>query len=179
MIENNLKKYGTKHNVTSESIKKMQETMLIKYGAKGSTGSLEIREKINKTMFLNGKESGVFTSKQQIYINKLIGGELNYPVGPYHVDIFLLEQNIGIEYSGSGHNLGVRIGRISQKQFDSQEKARYNYFKNHKIPIIEIFSKNDKLPSDDILLKQIYKAINYIKTSASLYYIIDIDNIPY
>lgn len=177
MVQNNLKKYGTTHNVTPESIKKAQETNLKKYGVKSALSSPEIREKINLSLYNNGKESGVYTSKQQLHINNLLEGELNYPVGVYHIDIFLKKDKIGIEYSGSGHDLSVKLGRVSEKKFLAKEKARHSYMLNHNIPIIEIFSQTDKLPPDEIILKEINKGIEYIKTSHDLYYSIYIDKI--
>lgn len=177
MVQNNLKKYGVPHSTTKESIKKARQTTLQRYGVENVLSSPKIREKINLTLYENGMESGVYTSKQQKHINELLQGELNRPFGPYHVDIFLKEKNIGIEYSGSGHDLSVKLGRVSEKKFQAKERARHSYFINRKIPIIEIFSKKDKLPSDEVIIKEINNAIEYIKSSSSLYYTIDLDNI--
>lgn len=174
MIYNNLSKYGTTHSVTKESYEKRGKTMLQKYGAEYTLQSPALRSRVNKTMFKLGN-CATYTSKQQKYLSDLINGEINYPFGPYHVDIYSSCLGIGIEYSGSGHDLGVRLGNLSQNTFLSREKSRRQYFINHGLPVLEFVSKTDKLPPDNILLDLIQTFV----ASRQLYSQINLDEISF
>ncbi len=168
MVHNNLLKYGTTHSVTPESYAKRGETMKKRYGCEYSLQSPEIRAKANQTMYELGN-CEVFSSKQQEYLCTLLNGISNFPVGHYHIDCFLKEQNIGIEYSGRGHDLSVRLGDLTEKEFQAREKARHTYFLNHNIPIIEFVSHTDKLPPDDEIIRYVNESIE--KFSQGLKYI--------
>lgn len=197
--QTDLHKYGCKYHINSSIIKqkskesilerfgttsfmkipevaeKRKKTNLQKYGYECCLSNPNIRQKGFETMSMNGTQA-VLSSSQQQYIAKLFQGEVNYLIGPYHIDCFLLSNNIGIEYSGSGHDLSVRLGRETQAHFDSKEKARRAYFINHKIPILDFFSKTDKLPSDNKLFELLENAKNEFQQGI-LYYPIDLDNI--
>lgn len=177
MVKNILMKYGSEENYNRMVFEKMSSAIKEKYGVDNVLQDPNIRAKGNITMYNNGNNK-VCTSKQQKVICKIFNGILNYPVGPYHLDIFLADKNIGIEYSGGGHNLGVKIGRLSEKQFMGKEKARHNYFKNHNFPIIEFVSKTDILPNEQILIHLFQEAYKRL-THGSLYERVDLDNIPY
>lgn len=161
----NFKKYGTRHAIQSPVIKEKQlNTMIKRYGVEYPSQNREIAKKISNTRYLNGNTK---TSKQQLYLNNLYDGELNYPCGKYNIDIFLDKENIAIEYDGGGHNLAVTFKQKTQKEFDVAEVIRGKYLKKQGIKTITIISLNDKLPSDETLLnildisKQYFSSTNH------------------
>lgn len=88
-------------------------------------------EILQKTIDLQINKYGTFgrkinTSKQQIYINNLYNGKLNYRIGNYCVDI-LLDSNVICEYDGLGHNMMVKLGKLTEEEFVEKEKERSNY----------------------------------------------------
>ena len=62
----------------------------------------EYRLKIAETLSRNNT---VNTSKQQIYLHNLLGGELNYANETPVLDIAYPDDKIYLEYNGGGHNL--------------------------------------------------------------------------
>lgn len=175
-VENNiLQKYGSKQTYHQKQRELFVQALQSKYGVTNACDIPGVREKANLTLFNNGT-STVYASKQQIHIGKLVQGIINYPVGPYHLDVFIPNENIGIEYSGGGHDLAVRVYGESVAKFNGKEKARRSYFKNHDIPIIELVSKTDKLPNDKKLLEIIQNAKKQL-SHGCLYINIDLDNL--
>lgn len=169
-----LEKYGVEYPAQCPEIfQKLENTNMIKYGNQCCLANPEIKAKAFKTMTLNGQEA-VLSSSQQRYLNELFHGQLNYLFTYYHVDSYLAEDNIIIEYSGRGHDLSVRLGKETQEHFDGKEKARRAYFRNLNIPIIEFYSKTDKLPSDDILIQHFLDAKLKFSTGV-LYYCVNLD----
>lgn len=146
----NLKRYGVKNVLQSPKIRgKISKTMMERYGVEYPSQNKEIAKRISETRYLNGN---VKTSKQQLYLNEIYNGELNYPCGKYNIDIFINKENIAIEYDGGGHNLTVTFNQKTQKEFDVAEIIRGKYLKKQGIKTITIISLNDKLPSDETLL---------------------------
>lgn len=147
-----MERYGVPYSgMAPSTTQKRNETNLERYGYTCALSNPEIRKKGFETMSKNGTQA-VLSSKQQEYLNQLFGGELNYLYGYYHIDSYVKEDNIGVEYSGAGHDLSVRTGRENKVHFEGKEKARKNFFKNNGLPILEFFSKKDKLPSDEELI---------------------------
>ena len=146
-------RYGNRSlmSLSPEVIQKKEETNLQRYGVIHVFQNQDIREKGRKTMYENGDLSTP-CSTQQKFLHEILGGYLNYPVGPYSLDIYLEEKNIGIEYDGGGHNLGVKIGRITQEQFNIKEEKRQNFFLQNNIPIIRFVSPKDRIPEKEELL---------------------------
>ena len=116
------------------------------------------------------------TSKQQFYLHNLYGGELNYPIKYYDVDICLLDEKIAIEYDGSGHELNVKLGRMTQEEFNQKETIRNIIIKKEGYKQIRIISSKDLLPSDKILLKMLSIAKEYFNTTSHTWVNFDIDN---
>lgn len=113
----------------------------------------------NKTLFENGTQS---CSRQQRYIHSLLGGKLNYLFDKVWLDIAFLDEKIYIEYQGSGHDIGVKYNKISQKKFQQNEMKRYYFLKSNNWKMIEIVSKNDYLPSDNTIIDATNFAIQKI-----------------
>lgn len=198
-IETNLIKYGSKNPMGNVDVKnKFNNTIEEKYGVSNISQLQEIKDKKiqttlehygvnhhmqdkeiqskafikrNKTVYLNGQ---IPCSLQQLYLNNIILGDINYPVSHILLDI-KLDDNIYVEYDGGGHNLNVKMNQISQVEFDRKEIKRYLFLKNLGWKMIRIISIKDRMPSYDIILKMISEAREYLNTGHS-WIKYDIDN---
>lgn len=171
-------KYGTHYSQQIPEVKeKTKETNLERYGVEFHLSNIEIREKIKETnlkkygreWFADNNEfkdnfaKFIPVSKSQQYLGELFGGKINERIDKFFVDI-LLEQNIYLEYDGSGHDLAVKTGRLSEKEFKRKEQIRYYILKNKGLKQFKIIQRdlNDALPNDDILFKMKEIAIDYL-----------------
>lgn len=198
--ETNIEKYGVENPMKNEEIKeKSKETCLFKYGFESSNQLESVKEKkrkttlknfnveypsqnenvmkkirknINITMYKNGSAP---CSKQQKYLHDLLNGELNFPIENTLLDIAFLKEKIYIEYDGSGHNLSVVLSNITQDEFLIKERNRYYLLKRLGWKMIRILSMHDKLPHDDVLVRMIKEAKEYLNTGHS-WIKYDIDN---
>lgn len=154
-------KYGYDNAIENPKIReKAKQTNLNNWGYENVFSSPEIISKIHQTMH---KNNNFECSSQQKYIFDLLGGELNYPINRYMLDIAFPDENIYIEYNGSGHFLCVKLGHCSQEEFNQKEIIRNNILKRRGWKKIEIISSNDKLPSDEILLQMLDISKQYFK----------------
>lgn len=161
-VQTMLKHFGVDNAAKSEEIKeKTRNTNLQKYGVPYTQQSPEVRAKVNETLCKNGAQK---TSKQQLYLHSLYGGEINYPILYYATDICLPKENLVIEYDGGGHDLRVTLGRLTQEEFNQKEIVRNNIIKREGYKQMRIISSKDKLPSDTILLQMLSEARNYFST---------------
>jgi hypothetical protein len=143
---------------------KNKELNLLRYGVENQ---FQREEVIEKTMFMKSKNNSIACSNQQKYLQKLFGGILNYvneDTKAYAIDIALVDKQVAIEYHGSGHNLQVKFGNITQKEFENKEIVRYQILKRNGWKQIIIKSPYDYLPSDEKLLKEYYKALDWFKS---------------
>lgn len=143
---------------------KNKELNLFRYGVENQFQREEI---IYKTMFMKSKNNSIVCSNQQEYLQQLLGGILNYvneSTKGYAIDIAFLENKTSIEYMGSGHDLQVKFGNISKEEFYKKEIQRYQILKRNGWRQIFIKSKYDYLPSDEILLKEFNKALEWFKS---------------
>jgi len=155
--------FGSTNAYSLDSVReKAIQTNLDRYGVEWQMQNKEIMEKSKITMYKNGT---VPTSNQQRYLHNLFGGELNYPVSRLSLDIAFPENKIYIEYNGNGHELSVRMGGISQEDFDKKNIRRYYYLKSNGWKIININSYCDYLPSDEILLEEYNKALEWFQSN--------------
>lgn len=156
MYQTNVERYGVKnYGETKECHKKKIQTSLLRYGTVHPMQSQEVREKANETLCKNGTQK---TSKQQLYLHSLFGGEINYPIFYYSVDICLPNEKLVIEFDGGGHDLRVTLGRLTQEEFDHKELIRDKTIKRECYKIMRIISHSDYLPSDTILLQMLSQA---------------------
>ena len=168
-----LEHFGVNCASKSEKVKeKIRMTNLQRYGVPYTQQSPEVRAKANETLCKNGNQK---TSKQQLYLYSLYGGELNYPISYYAVDICFPEEKIYLEYSGGGHDLRVTLGRLTQEEFDKREIIRNNILKKEGYKKIEIVSKKDHLPSDQVLFQMLLDAKHYFQTTSHSWVTYDID----
>lgn len=152
-------RYGVPYASQSDEIKeKILQTNLKRYGCKTPSQLPEVREKMSKTLYANSSQK---SSRQQLYINKLYQGILNFPVKYYCADICLPDDNLIIEYDGGGHMLNVIMGRETIDEYNHKEIVRFNVIKNEGYKQLKIISSSDKLPSDITLLQMLSKTRNY------------------
>lgn len=151
--------YGTYVPSKSEKIKeKIRNTNIERYGHSNPMQSSEVRAKVNKTLCKNGTQK---TSKQQLYLHSLYGGELNYAIKYYATDICFSEEKLIIEYDGGGHDLRVTLGSLTQEEFEQKEIIRNKILKTEGYKRVNIVSKSDLLPSDAVLIQMLSDARNY------------------
>lgn len=148
-----LKKYGVESPLQNKEIlEKVRTTNLKRYNASNPMKNPEIRKKALDTLNKNGS---IAISKQQRYIQGLIGGTLNYYTGYNFLDIAFEDEKIYVEYDGGGHNLDVKLGSMTEEEFRRKEMKRYFALKNKGWKCIKIISNSDKLPYDNVIIKMI------------------------
>lgn len=159
--QSNLDRYGvTSYTKTDEYKDKVKATNLKRYGVEWSLQSPVVREKIYNTFQKNGS---IPTSKQQLYLFNLLGGELNYFTGKCFLDIAFKDDMIYLEYDGGGHDLDVKLGTMTEEEFKRKEIKRYFALKNEGWKFIRIISKNDKIPNDEDILSIHKKCLELLK----------------
>jgi hypothetical protein len=158
--QTSLERFGVEFPSQCEQIQeKMVDSYLKKYGVTNPTLDPDILAKQRKTLYENGN---VPTSNQQKYLNYLLKGELNYPVGNCNLDISFIEEKIYIEADFGGHNLEVLHEQISQEEFDKKHMRRSYFLIRQGWREIRIISIKDRLPSDHIIFNMIDYAKQYL-----------------
>ena len=178
MMRTSLEKYGNVCSVQNPDIhKKVKETNMKKYGVEYPLQNKNIRDKTRDSL-LNESFISRITSKQQKHIHKIFGGELNYQIYPYLIDIYFEKEKIFFEYDGGGHNLRVKFGEMTQEEFDLKEEERTSFLKNFGLKEFRLndSSKKGNLPSDEDLLKINNKAFKILKNKKYSTYIYNLDN---
>lgn len=155
-----------------EITSKREATSIANYGVPHPMQDDEIKGRAMKTMSENNNAP---TSKQQTLIHSLIGGEINYPVGRCFLDIAFVDSKIYFEYDGGGHDLVVKFGTMSQKQFIEKEKRRTYFLFDLGWREIRLVSSDDKLPSNEMVLKLINKAKEFLNNNPNKSIIINLD----
>ena len=92
-------------------------------------------------------------SKQQRFLHKLLGGQLEYPVGKWRLDVAWPERMVYLEYDGGGHDLCVRRGVCSAEAFAAHGRRRYGALCAQGWRLLRIVSPHDLLP-DPVWLYQ-------------------------
>lgn len=93
----------------------------------------------------------------------MFGGELNGYISYYPVDLLFEEDKIYLEYNGTGHNLSVKMGKISKEEQDKKEIKRYYFLKDKGYKQILFVSLTKKqLPPDEILQSLFNQAKDYL-----------------
>lgn len=170
--EISIEKFGTEHPFQSEQVKeKIRQTNLERYGVENVMYNQEFVNKIMTTLHKNGTAP---TSRQQLYLYEILGGELNYPVGNCMLDIAFPNEKIYVEYDGSGHELCVKLGTLTQKEFDQKSRRRYYFLKNRGWKEIRIISTNDLLPNE-LKINEIIKFSKKLLSNERSYVEINLD----
>lgn len=168
-----IEKYGVPYVSQNELFKqKAIETNIKIYGCKNPMQNDDIKAKIRKSLYNN---QSCPSSKAQRYLCELYNGILNYPVKCYNLDI-LLDDNIYIEYNGSGHDLCVKMEHISQNDFINREIKRFTTLKDEGFKMILYINKTDKLPDDKFLLDAFDFCTKFLKETDAFKVEVDLDN---
>jgi very-short-patch-repair endonuclease/DNA-directed RNA polymerase subunit N (RpoN/RPB10) len=168
-IDTNIEKYGVENVFQSEEIKdRIKQNLLENYGVEHIMQVPEITEKArinaNKSLHKNGTAP---CSRQQTYLHILLGGELNYPLKTILLDIAFLKEMVCLEFDGSGHNLNVLCGNITQEEFEVKQSRRNYVLLNRGWKIIRIVSLKDLLPSDEMIIQMYKVALTHFKKENS------------
>lgn len=158
-----LKKYEVDHQLKSKQVQlKVKNTLMDRYGVDHPSKNKDILYRMLKSRF---DKNGNTTSKPQNKLCEILGGVLNLPCERYIIDIFMPEDNVAVEYDGSGHNLSVRMGKTTQEIFDKKEKLKKDVMFKSGYNLLTFKSKKDNvLPKEDTL--KIYNfCLNIFDTS--------------
>lgn len=174
-----------KYNVTNpsydtelleKSTQSMKNTNLKKYGVECVSKVPEVKEKIREAFIKNNVYNGIIpASKNQKYLSSLYNGTINYPMGYYFLDIYFPDDNIYCEYDGSGHDLNVKLNRISQKEFLEKHIIRYKFLKNNGLKLFRIIHTSSSLPSDAFLISIKNLAFEFLSISENNWIIFNLD----
>lgn len=152
----NIERYGVACTLRNKEIEdKMKKNNMEKYGYEFPFQSEEILKKTRKTFYerhKNHEETIPHISKQQKHIVELYGCLLNYSIDMYFVDGYFKNENIYFEYDGGGHNLMVKFGYMTRKEFEERKNCRRVVLRKLGLKEFRIVCKNDKLPTDEELL---------------------------
>ena len=129
--ETSLKRYGVDNPMKVESIQERCEHSKINPNFSG------------KNYAASGFEKGIPVSKAQYNLKELLEDfELNYHYKKYYIDLFY--NNIAIEYDGKGHDLSVRMNKISKEEFlEKETKKQQELLLNFRL--LRIVDKKDVL----------------------------------
>ncbi|WP_413986477.1 hypothetical protein [Paenibacillus polymyxa] len=141
-----------------------ERTNLKKFGYTNPMKNAKVREKAFSTFTKNGTMA---TSLQQLYIQDIVGGVINYQVGSSFLDIGFPDSKIYIEYDGGMHNGKVRFGLMSQEEFDLKEQKRTYALYRRNWKQVRIISSQDKLPQIDKIKEMINFAYKYLSEGHS------------
>lgn len=171
------KNFGCDYPMQSKEVRdKSKDTLLKEYGVTHISKVKEIHDKAvvkcRNTLYEN---SSAPASKAQRHICNLFNGILNYPIFKYSLDV-LIDNNVYIEYDGSGHDICVREGQISIEEFKNKEKDRFDFLKKNGFKMIKFINKSDKLPDDYTLILLKNMCLEFLEFSNEYYIIVNLDN---
>lgn len=108
-------------------------------------------------------KNGIPVSLAQNNLYELLQNyELNYKFNEYYLDLFNQKENIAIEYNGKGHDLQVRLNKITTEKFQEKENIRKEKILNSNIRLLVIQDKKDIWKEKNrIKLEEI---LNFIKS---------------
>ena len=152
VVQTNKERYNANHFMQTEYGKeKFKKSFIDKYGVDNPMKIPYVKNKVLQSFYSNGNGP---SSKNQRYLCTLFGGELNYPVNGYMIDIYNTQDNICCEYDGGGHTLRVKFGEITQSEFEDLEIKREKQLMSLEYNrIIRIITPNDYLPEKEKLIE--------------------------
>jgi hypothetical protein len=161
-----LEEYGVENIFQLEECKeKIKKTNLERYGVEYVMQNKKIKDKAFEAMYQNGTQK---TSKQQKYIYDLIinninnNYELNYFISRMFLDIANIKDKIYIEYDGGFHKGNVIMGNMTEEEFNLKEMRRSCQLSDWGWKEVRIISESDLLPKDEVIIKLINYAIQYV-----------------
>ena len=144
IIATNREKYGVDNPMKTEEIKqRMYDSNMEKYGVPYQFIADDFREKRGKTCTERYDSQKIGVSVQQIELSEYYKCVMNQVVGRYYADLYFPDSKIIIEYDGGGHNLSVKIGQISEEEFQIKEQKRLNYLLKSGYKVGRIYNPND------------------------------------
>ena len=172
-----LDKYGVENVFQTETVKKKsKESMVKKYGVAFLLQDPVRAKGMRLKAAITIQRDGIHTSKDQLHIHGLVGGELNYAVDALNLDIAFPEDKIYVEYNGGGHFMPIYVGRMTEAEFKHKEMKRYFYLKSLGWKQIVIESKTNGLPEDSVLYDEIMYAKEHLMKSDQNHYKLYIEN---
>ena len=173
----NFDRYGVEYFFQTEEFQEIsKKTMLEKYGVEHIMYLPEIKQKIlANSMFTRAKNGLVPTSRQQIYIHKVYGGKLNYPIDRLCLDIAFPDEKLAIEFDGSGHDLSIQFKQMTEEEFKQKEINRSYFLKNNGWKTMRIISLKDRVPMPDKLQEMLLVAKSYFLKNNNSWIEFDID----
>lgn len=178
MMETSIDRYGNKCSLRNEEVQnKSKETNIKNLGVEYPFQNKEILKKC-KISTIEKYGSGVLTkniSKQQERLHYLYGGILNFSIFPFTLDIFFEKENIYLEYDGSGHDMCIKMKRMTKEQFDEKEIKREEFLYGLGYKEFRFESKLDILPDDKILLEIKERAFDLLLIKNYQKYIYNLD----
>lgn len=183
-VKENLRKtiqkiYGVDCCFQSEEVKeKIRETNLVKYGFPNANQNPEVKEKnlINRNKGVE-KNGTAPISREQARLCELFCCKPNKLMTYYFLDGYFESEQIYFEYNGSGHDLSVQIGAITEKEFKAKETRRYHYLKTLGLKeFCVINTKKNKVPvNDEVMLKIKQFSFNKLQEETINWVIVDFD----
>lgn len=171
------KRYGVEHvSQLKEVREKAKQSCLARYGVEYYSQLPEHRQKMSEFFLANNEPP---SSAGQNHIHKLVGGQCNYRCHGFFLDI-LYEDWLDIEYNGTGHNLNVRFGLLTQEEFDKKERQRKAAIFGYGYKVLILYyskSKRDNLPQDSQLKPVLMSAISCLKNENINELSIDLDTL--
>lgn len=168
--ESMIANHGVEYAQQSHTIRdKTTQTLINKYGVDSVIKIKGMKSKCNNFEYVNSKK----VSKAQRQISDYLGGHLNINIGGYFADILISEDGLIIEYDGSGHDLSVRLGSITEEEFNNREALKFNCFLNQCYKYLIIKNPTEKTINKNVL-QQISKKISELNNKNMSYAILNI-----
>lgn len=166
--------------------KKFEETCLQKYRVKNpmQLDSVQIKQQESRAAKPNFGEqktfnscsyfvNGIPVSAAQDNLHHLFPDfVLNYHFHQYYIDLW--HNGACIEYDGRGHDMGVRMGRISKEDFIKKEESKKNIILQEN-RLLRIIDKKDKFSNINNITVDYLNKIKQFIESDELYKEINVD----
>lgn len=157
-------RYGYEFAQQSEVIRgKSKETLQKNFGVDVPIYNKDIKKKVNHFVYVNG----IKVSNGQLKIAKLLNGSINTNINGYFADIVLIDDNIIIEYNGSGHRISVILNKISEKEFNEKEKIKIDTHMSTGWKCLIIENPNEK-NLNKYRLNEISNLVNDIRSKNTI-----------
>ena len=161
--KDSLEKYGVENPMNSIGAReKAKKTNLIKYGVEYPLQNYEIFSRTNTT-------DNVAVSSNQIKLQQILGGSLNYPIDKFFIDI-LIDNKICFEYDGGGHWKAVYMGRITMEKFIEKEHQRDNKIIENGYKVFRFLCPNDRLPNESEIIQIYYTGLDLLEKYNKIIY---------
>jgi len=168
-VNSMIEKHGVEYAQQSYKIReKTKNNNIVKFGVSCPMYNSDLKNKIKSGfLFVNG----IRVSKNQFKIAEFLNGALNTNIGGKYADMVLLDNNIIVEYDGSGHDLSVKLGKVSKEIFEEKDKNRIHLFNQLGYKCLIVQNTKEKI-IDDNILQNISQYINELKCKNNelLYY---------